>query len=144
MNNNRMDGKLWNGSKKTVKLRISIYGKQNCIQIGKDVLRILGAPLFICLKINKEMNSIVVEPAQEKTALSFRVPDGILFNHKQMIITSASFVIGLMAMNDLDFNETYQIDGIYSEKNNATVFNIHNSKLYVPKKKKTINNSGFT
>ncbi len=43
---------------------------------------------------------------------------------------SASFVIGFMVKNNLDLSETYQIDGVYSEKNNAAVFQIKDAKVY--------------
>jgi len=136
MNEQQIEGKLWNGNKKTAKIRISFYGRQRRIQIGKDVLRVLGAPPFICLKINKKMNSIVIEPAQAKASLAFHVPEGILFNkRKQMIVTSAAFVIGIMTVNGLDLTKTYQIEGIYSEKNNAVIFNISESSLFVSKTK---------
>ena len=39
--------KLWRGNKNTVKLEISIYGRVNVINIGKDVLRVIGAPSHI-------------------------------------------------------------------------------------------------
>jgi hypothetical protein len=132
------EGKLWKGTKNHANIRISLYGRQNCIQIGKDVLRVLGAPPFIGFRINKEMDSIVIEPAQEKAPLSFPVPEGIMFDkNKQMTVTSASFVIGIMSLNGLDLAETYQIEGVYSEKNNAAIFNINESKLYVHKDRKT-------
>lgn len=128
-------GKLWNGSKKQAKIRISLYGRQNIIQIGKDVVRVLGVPPYISIRINPEMDSILVEPAEEKHKLSFKVAEDICFNkNRQMIISSASFVIGFMVKNNLDLSETYQIDGIYSEKNNAAVFQMKDAKVYEPKK----------
>ncbi len=128
-------GKLWKGSKKQAKLRISLYGRQHVIQIGKDVVRVLGVPPYISIRINLEMDSILIESAMEKHKLSFKVADDICFNkNRQMTITSASFVIGLMVQNNLDLSETYQIEGVYSEKNNAVVFNIKDSKLYESKR----------
>ena len=60
-----------------------------------------------------------------------------------MIISSASFVIGFMVKNNLDLSETYQIDGIYSEKNNAAVFQMKDAKVYEPKEK-VYNQAGQT
>lgn len=63
--------------------------------------------------------------------MSFQVPDNIMFDHNKMFrVSSQSFVIGLLAMNDLDFNHTYRITGIYSEKNNAVVFNMADIQIY--------------
>ena len=54
--------RLWKGEKKNVRLEISFYGKGNAINIGKDVVRILGAPSYICLKVNRSMDSIIITP----------------------------------------------------------------------------------
>jgi len=35
-----------------------------------------------------------------------------------------AFVIGLLSINELEFEHTYKISGIYSENNNAMVFNM--------------------
>jgi len=123
--------KLWNGNKRQAKLLLSIYGRKNSICVGKDVLRVIGAPTHVCCKITQEMDSYLVMPCSEKEPMSFRVPDNINFDkHKQMKVTSQSFVIGLLAMNDLDFNHTYRILGNYSEKNNAVVFNMADIQIY--------------
>lgn len=117
--------KLWRGNKNKVKLEISIYGRVNVINIGKDVLRVIGAPSHICLKINKEMDSFAVMPCEPAEPMAFKVPDDIMFNtRKQMKVTSRSFVIGLLSINGLEFEHTYKISGIYSENNNAVVFNM--------------------
>lgn len=117
--------KLWRGNKNKVRLEISIYGRINVLHIGKDVLRVIGAPSHICLKINKEMDSFAVMPCEPAEPMSFKVPDDITLNtRKQMKITSQSFVIGLLSVNGLDLGHTYKISGIYSENNNAVVFNM--------------------
>ena len=123
--------KLWNGNKHVVRLLASIYGKKNAILIGKDVLRVLGGPSHICLKVNKNMDSFLVTPCSERDAMSFKVPENIYeCARPQMDVVSRSFVIGLMAMNDLDFDATYNLNGTYSEKYNAVVFNVADAQLY--------------
>lgn len=118
-------------AKNTVKLDVSIYGRESMINIGKDVLRVLGAPENICLKINQGMDSFVVMPCEEKDALSFRVPDDFMFNSgRQMKVTSRSFVTGLLAMNNLGTDCTYKISGTYSERNNAVIFNMWDVRRY--------------
>lgn len=132
MNDERQDNrKLWNGNKRRVNLLASIYGRKKSICISKDVLRVIGAPTHVCFKITQDMDSFVIIPCSEKEPMSFRVPDNILFDkHKQMKVTSQSFVVDLLAMNDLDFNRTYRIWGAYSEKNNAVVFNMADVQIY--------------
>lgn len=123
--------KLWNGTKKKAKLDISIYGRKNAIGIGKDVIRVLGGPSHVCLKIKEGLGSFMITPCAEKDTMSFRVPDNIMFDrHVQMKVTSQSFVIGLLAMNDLEFHHTYKITGVYSEKNNAVVFDMKDIWIY--------------
>lgn len=127
-----MSEKLWSGTKKSASLRISLYGRTHVLQIGKDVVRVLGAPPYLALRINQEMDSLLIESAMEKHKLSFKVADDLYVNkNRQMTITSISFVIGLMTRNAMNLEETYQIEGVYSEKNNAVVFNLKNARLYV-------------
>lgn len=129
--------KLWNGTKNSVRLRISFYGRQGRVQIGKDIVRILGAPPYVSIRVNKAMDSLLIETAHEKHKLAFKVPIDLCFNKdRQMFVSSKSFVIGIMSVNNLDFSKTFQIDGIYSEKNNAVVFNIKDAKMFVPLREK--------
>lgn len=117
--------------KNTMRLDVSIYGRESVINIGKDVLRILGSPVSVCFKVNQGMDSFVVMPCDEKEAMSFHVPDDIMFNgSRQMRVTSRSFVTGLLAMNGLEANHTYKISGTYSEKNNAVIFNMSDIRRY--------------
>ena len=58
-----------------------------------------------------------------------------------MVINSTSFVVGMMTRNGLDLRETYQIEGVYSEKNNAVVFDIKDATVYAPPKKKIEKNN---
>ncbi len=130
--------KLWNPwvTRTSANLRMAFQGRHNRVQIGKDVLRVIGAPNYITIRVNKNMDSLVVEAAQEKHKLSFKVPDGIMFSHHlQMFLNSESFVHGIMIHNELDLNETYEVPGIYSEKNNAVVFNLADSVLLSEYKK---------
>ncbi len=127
-------GKLWNGGKKKVRLELSFYGKCSCMNIGKDVIRVLGAPPFICLKINPGMDTIMIAPCPGTDVLSFKVPENIYFMHNvQMRITSRSFVIGLMIKNGMDLSCTYRISGSYLENSNVVLFRLANRQLYVPK-----------
>ncbi len=126
-----MSERLWSGSKKSASLRISLYGRTHVLQIGKDVVRVLGAPPYLALRINQEMDSLLIESAMEKHRLSFKVADDLYSNkNRQMTITSISFIIGLMTRNAMDLKETYQIEGVYSEKNNAVVFNLKDARVY--------------
>lgn len=71
------------------------------------------------------MDSFAVMPCESTEPMAFKIPDDIMLNtRKQMKVTSQSFVIGLLSINGLEFEHTYKISGIYSENNNAVVFNM--------------------
>ena len=132
MNDDREENKkLWNGNKTKASLMVSIQARKSTIHIGKDVIRVIGAPGYVSLKVNQGMDSFIVVPSTEKEPMSFKVPDNLMFDHNKMLrVSSQSFVIGLLAMNDLDFNHTYRVWGTYSEKNNAVVFNMADIQIY--------------
>ena len=112
-------------------MNVSIYGRESALNIGKDVLRVLGAPKDVCLKVSQRMDSFVVMPCDESDVLSFHVPDDFMLNsHRMMRVISKSFVTGLLAMNDLEIDHTYNISGTYSEKNNAVIFNMSDTRRY--------------
>lgn len=133
---NEVSDKLWNGRKRNVKLEMSFYGKRGAIHIGKDVMRVLGAPAYICIKVNKNMDSIIIAPCEGRETLSFKVPDNIYFtNRVQMRVTSQSFVMGLMTRNDMDLLHTFKIEGTYYEEDNVVIFHLADKRLYEPSQK---------
>jgi hypothetical protein len=127
-NNSESQGKK---AKNKVRLNVSIYGRESALYIGKDVMRVLGAPKDVCLKVSPRMDSFVIMPCDEYNVLSFHVPDDFMLNsHRMMRVISKSFVTGLLAMNDLETGHTYKISGTYSEKNNAVIFNMSDIRRY--------------
>ena len=62
--------------------------------------------------------------------MSFRIPQGLFSNENvQFIITSKSFVSGILAGNNLNYENTYRLLGYYSEKENAMFFNMNNIQV---------------
>ncbi len=123
--------KMWNGNKYRAKPDISIYGRKKVIHIGKDILRLLGGPEFICIRINKEMDSLVISPCGSKELISFKVPQDIMFNSDRMMrVSSRSFVSGILTMNNMSDRVTYKITGIYLEKDNAVAFRISDARVH--------------
>lgn len=51
---------------RTLSLCITIKGPRNRIYIGKDVIRALGFPAFICIKVNEDMSALAIQPGEEK------------------------------------------------------------------------------
>ena len=37
----------------------------NKIYVGKDIVRVLGAPRYVCVKINEDMSSLAIQPGDE-------------------------------------------------------------------------------
>ena len=107
------------------RLFASFYGKDFRIYFTKTVMRTLGKPQYICLKINKDRSSFLVMPCEGKDVMSFRVPEN-LFSERgaKMRIRSQGFVMDLFFRNGLDIEQTYRVEGEYLEKHNAVVFNV--------------------
>lgn len=111
--------------KKNSGIELSLQGARNCISIGKGVIRALGKPSHISLKISDSHDSISVFPCDEDDVMSFRVPDKLFIDHRcVMRINSKQFVQGIMNTNDLDSTQTYILSGDYLQSQNVTVFSL--------------------
>ena len=115
-------------SKKHVKLNLSLYGKSKSIYISKDIIRILGFPKYVSLRI-KDNKYIAILPCDIKEPMSFLVPHN-LFDSKNghFKITSKGFITTIFKKNNLNIEKSYVISGDYSEKENAIFFNIENKQ----------------
>lgn len=112
--------------KKYINLAISISGKNHTIRVFKDVIKMLNCPKYICLKI-KNNDAIAILPSDIKEPMSFRVPQDLFSNeNEQFVITSKSFVSGILLNNNLNYGSTYRLLGYYSKKENALIFNMNN------------------
>lgn len=106
-------------------IELSVQGGRNCISIGKGVIRALGEPSHISLKISDTNDSISVFPCDEDDVMAFSVPKKLLVDHKcVMRINSKRFVHGIMKSNDLDTSKTYTLTGEYLEEKNIAVFSL--------------------
>ena len=106
-------------------IELSLQGARNCISIGKGVIRALGKPSHVSLKISDNNDSISVFPCDEDDVMSFRVPAKLFSDHKcVMRINSKRFVHGIMKSNDLDLSRTYTLSGEYLQNKNTAVFSL--------------------
>lgn len=109
--------------KKRLYMGVSIQGHWSDIQIGKDVIRALGEPSHICLRVNDANHSLALCPCDAAEVLSFKIPVDFLTDpQKKFRIHSTQFVKDLLQANQLDAEKTYSLTGTYSEKINAVVF----------------------
>ena len=125
--------------KRHVRLNLSLYGKSNSIHICRDIIRILGFPKYISLKI-KGNKYIAILPCDVKEFMSFLVPLN-LFSDKngQFKITSKDFITSTFCKNNLDINKSYLIAGDYSEKENVVFFNMENHRIIINGKMVKVN-----
>ena len=122
---------LWKTRTTRVSLQMTIYGKRERVHLTKDVIRVLGVPNYICVKVNNEWNSIVVMPCADKEYLSFKVPNGILLGeNKKMEFRSKAFTDTLLERNGLEQQGTYIVPCLYLERHNVLVFDFKDVELY--------------
>lgn len=112
-------------TKRKASPRISIFGRKNAISIGKDVILLLGIPTHIRIRVNEEVDSLVIEPTEEKEVMSFKVPDRFLIDrHCNFRIHNQQFVRSVMIKNGMDLSESYSIVGRYIRSSNAAIFSL--------------------
>ena len=112
-------------------LTASFYGKDFRIHFTKDVIRVLGKPKYICIKVNKNMTSFLVTPCEGKMYMSFQVPENLFVSSSaKMRISSQGFILDLFRKNELCIGQTYRVEGEYLEKHNAVVFNLKKAALF--------------
>lgn len=110
---------------RTLSLCIIVKGPRNRIYIGKDVIRALGFPAFICIKVNEDMSALAIQPGEEKEYMSFKVPERLFDNHKvEFTVHSKRFVYELLAANGLESTRNYPLCGVCSQLENAVIFKI--------------------
>ena len=114
-------------SQRKLKLQLTIRGKDHVISIGKDVVRALGNPQYVCLLKNESKHSIAIQVCDEKHVLSFRVPEN-LFKDKDCIfrIYSLPFAKAILEEYQLDGNTRHSFSGTYAEEHHAVEFILEN------------------
>jgi len=110
---------------KELPIELSLQGGRCCISVGKGVIKALGTPSHVSLKISDTHDSISVFPCDEDDIMSFKVPAKLFCNHScVMRINSKRFVHGIMKANNLDISRTYTLPGEYLEEKNIAVFSL--------------------
>ena len=105
--------------------RITIDGRQDCISIGRDVIRVLGYPEYISILKNDLQNTIAITQSQSREVLSFKVPDGFPDGRRKMFrVYSHAFTSGLMDAYELDRSKSYSFVGQYIKDFDAVIFSL--------------------
>ena len=63
---------------KSYVIEMTLQGARNCLSIGKGVIRALGEPSHVSLKISDMHDSLSVFPCDEDDIMAFRVPVTLL------------------------------------------------------------------
>ena len=101
---------------------ISFKGREKCINIGKDVIRLLQEPSFIGLFLSEEGDSLAIAPCSEKQKLSFAVPKNLLSSNAMFRIYSKQFVEDILRSVGLDIDKTYRLKGTFIPEHSVITF----------------------
>ena len=114
-------------SEKRSNLYLSIQGKNNCIGIGKEVVKQLGVPDYITFREKDNYDSIFITPCKKEDVMSFKVPETFLqprTGRKNFRLNSKAYVNNLLTTLGLDPLGTHIFYGTYSSQHNAVIFKI--------------------
>ena len=106
-------------------IELTLQGARCCISVSKGVIKALGKPSHVSIKISDNHDSLIVFPCDEDDVMAFRVPVKLFTDHKcVMRINSKRFVHGIMKTNQMDISKTYVLSGEYLEEKNTAVFSL--------------------
>ena len=95
------------------------------MNVGKDVIRILGSPAYICILQRKDRQSIAITPCAAEHPMSFKVPDRLLTDGQcRMMINGIQFIQALLEANGLAAGKDHQFKGRYDAEKNAVIISL--------------------
>ena len=121
-----------NSSIKDLVPYILIQPYRYTITIGKDIVRALGFPKYVGLRINEINNSFAIIHCKEHDVMSFKVPERLLSDHHTVFrINSKQFVLNLIIKYNLDVSCVYGCRGAYGQKINAVIVSLNKDNIEV-------------
>ena len=109
---------------------ILIQPYQCSLTIGKDIIKSLGYPKHVCLRINESNRSFAIIPCEANDVMSFKIPDKLFTNSKCVFrIKSKFFLISLILKYNLEPTCVYSCKDVYSKKLNAVIVSLDESNL---------------
>lgn len=109
--------------RKSLRPTLSIQGRRNTINIGIDVIRLLGEPTHVCIMRNLRNSSLAVRPCVAEDVMSFQVPDHFMEDSNvKFCVHSKQFVQQIMHDCNLDTDKTFVFYGEWLEEKNAVIF----------------------
>ena len=117
-------------SGRVMNLRVTIPAESRRMNVGKDVIRVLGSPAYICVLQRKDRKSIVITPCTAEQPMSFKVPDRLLTDGQcRMMINGIQFIHALLETNGLAVGKDHQFKGRYDAEKNAVVISLEENDL---------------
>ena len=109
-------------SGRVMNLRVTIPAESRRMNVGKDVIRSLGSPAYICVLQRKDRKSIAITPCAAEHPMSFKVPDKLLTDGQcRMMINGIQFIQVLLEANGLAAGKDHQFKGRYDAEKNAVM-----------------------
>ena len=65
-------------SGRIMNLLVTIPAESRRMNVGKDVIRVLGSPAYICVLQRKDRKAIAITPCAAEHPMSFKVPGRLL------------------------------------------------------------------
>ena len=112
-------------SGRIMNLMVTIPAESRRMNVGKDVIRVLGSPTYICVLQRKDRKSIAITPCTAEHPMSFKVPDRLLTDGQcRMMINGIQFIQALLEANELAVGKDYQFKGRYEAEKNAVIISL--------------------
>lgn len=103
-------------------LELFFLGKHDQISVGKDIVRLLGKPKYVCIRVDKMYKSILLRPCESSDPMSFKVPDNLFDDASNVFrIRSKEFVEFILQVNGLEPKQSYSFKGKYLAEHNSVI-----------------------
>ena len=105
-------------SGRIMNLLVTIPAESRRMNVGKDVIRVLGSPAYICVLQRKDRKAIAITPCAAEHPMSFKVPGRLLTDGQcRMMINGIQFIQVLLEANGLAQEKTISLkDGMMPRK----------------------------
>ena len=101
-------------SGRIMNLLVTIPAESRRMNVGKDVIRVLGSPAYICVLQRKDRKAIAITPCAAEHPMSFKVPGRLLTDGQcRMMINGIQFIQVLLEANGLAAGKDHQFKGRY-------------------------------
>ena len=113
-----------------VHAKLSVYVASNTIRIFKSTIKFLDVPKYIRFRVNDAGTSMMVEPYDKKTFISFKVPKNLFDTDKSMEVHSKAFCQLLASMMNWRTDCSYRLKGILVNKHKkVAIFDLTSAEV---------------